>query len=172
MPGPMSEAVHDGTTPEDRPHEDGRPLEDWEIEVDRIMNDPGMWGLNLDGDVPEWTIKGSIKRSDGRFDVRMDRRDLPATTPRSRDDRALKSQARLVRELLTRAEWGDAAAALRAVMLVRNHLEALEYEAVVLARAWGWSWTSIGEALGVRGQTIHKRYAVEVPKRHTRRPPR
>ena len=46
-------------------------------------------------------------------------------------------------------------AAVRALRRLADKLEALQ---VQHARALGWSWQSIAEALGITRQSIHKKY--------------
>jgi DNA-directed RNA polymerase specialized sigma24 family protein len=48
---------------------------------------------------------------------------------------------------------------LRAVASLRLLLESLEQLQVENARAMGWSWAQIAEALGVSRQAVHKKYA-------------
>jgi DNA-directed RNA polymerase specialized sigma24 family protein len=63
---------------------------------------------------------------------------------------------------------GDAAAAasgaeprtgLRAVVALHRLAEALEALQVDNARAQGWSWQDIADALGVSKQAVHKKHA-------------
>src|SRR4051812_20246933 len=72
---------------------------------------------------------------------------------------------------------GDAAAAasgadprtgLRAVVALQRLAEALEALQVDNARATGWSWQDIAEALGISKQAVHKKHA---PRPSTLRPP-
>lgn len=52
----------------------------------------------------------------------------------------------------------DPAVALRAVGALHRLAERIEARAVRLARARGWSWEQIGDALGVSRQSIHAKY--------------
>ena len=48
---------------------------------------------------------------------------------------------------------------LRAVAALRRLLEQLEALQVGNARAQGWSWQEIADALGVSRQAVHKKHA-------------
>lgn len=52
----------------------------------------------------------------------------------------------------------DPAVGLRAVAALRRLLEQLEALQVANARAQGWSWQDIAEALGVTKQTVHRKH--------------
>jgi hypothetical protein len=52
----------------------------------------------------------------------------------------------------------DPGTGLRAVVALRRLLEQLERVQVENARASGWSWQSIADALGVSRQAVHKKY--------------
>jgi DNA-directed RNA polymerase specialized sigma24 family protein len=53
----------------------------------------------------------------------------------------------------------DPATGLRAVAALRRLLERLEDLQVRNARAQGWSWQEIADALGVSKQAVHKKHA-------------
>jgi predicted DNA-binding protein (UPF0251 family) len=53
----------------------------------------------------------------------------------------------------------DPAVGLRAVLQLRRLLEELERLHVDNARAAGWSWQAIAEALQVSRQTVHEKHA-------------
>jgi DNA-binding NarL/FixJ family response regulator len=52
----------------------------------------------------------------------------------------------------------DPAIGLAAVASLRKLLESLERLQVANARAQGWSWQQIAEALGVSKQAVHKKH--------------
>lgn len=52
----------------------------------------------------------------------------------------------------------DPAVGLRAVAALRRLLEQLEVLQVHNARAQGWSWSDIADALGVTKQTVHRKH--------------
>ena len=52
----------------------------------------------------------------------------------------------------------DPARGLQAVLALRRLAERLEAQQVGLARARGWSWQQIGDALGVTRQSVHTKY--------------
>lgn len=52
----------------------------------------------------------------------------------------------------------DPTVGLRAVAALRKLVERLEALQVDNARAQGWSWEQIGEALGVSKQAAHKKH--------------
>jgi hypothetical protein len=52
----------------------------------------------------------------------------------------------------------DPQVGLRAVAALRRLVERLETLQVRNARAAGWSWEEIGQALGVSRQAVHKKY--------------
>jgi DNA-directed RNA polymerase specialized sigma24 family protein len=60
--------------------------------------------------------------------------------------------------LAAEAADSDPAVGLRAVVALRRLLDALERAQVANARAAGWTWQQIAEALGVTKQAVHKRY--------------
>ncbi|MFL6080472.1 MAG: helix-turn-helix domain-containing protein [Ornithinibacter sp.] len=53
----------------------------------------------------------------------------------------------------------DPTVGLRAVAALRRLLEQLERLHVDNARATGWSWQDIADALGVTKQTVHRKHA-------------
>jgi DNA-directed RNA polymerase specialized sigma24 family protein len=53
----------------------------------------------------------------------------------------------------------DPEVGLRAVASLRQLLESLEELQVENARARGWSWAQIADALGVSRQAVHKKHA-------------
>jgi DNA-directed RNA polymerase specialized sigma24 family protein len=55
-------------------------------------------------------------------------------------------------------DTGDPALGLRAVQALHRLAERVEAEAVATARAQGWSWEQIGDALGVSRQSVHAQY--------------
>jgi Homeodomain-like domain len=52
----------------------------------------------------------------------------------------------------------DPAVGLRAVGALHRLAEQVEATHVALARAQGWSWEQIGDALGVSRQSAHAKY--------------
>lgn len=59
----------------------------------------------------------------------------------------------------------DPAVGLRAVAALRRLLEQIEALQVDNARARGWSWQEIAEALGVTKQTVHRKHGRRGPRR-------
>jgi hypothetical protein len=64
-----------------------------------------------------------------------------------------------VQELAAAADSRDPATGLAAVTALRRLLEELEALHVSNARAQGWSWEAIADALGVKRQSAHKKHA-------------
>ncbi|SDM30347.1 hypothetical protein SAMN05421869_14046 [Nonomuraea jiangxiensis] len=62
-------------------------------------------------------------------------------------------------ELAEAAADRDPGVGLAAVAALRTLLEELEAAHVSNARAQGWSWEQIADALGVRRQTAHRKHA-------------
>ncbi len=62
-------------------------------------------------------------------------------------------------ELAAQVTDKDPAVGLRAVLELRRLLEELERLHVDSARAKGWSWQAIAEALQVSRQTVHEKHA-------------
>jgi DNA invertase Pin-like site-specific DNA recombinase len=60
--------------------------------------------------------------------------------------------------LTAQATDGDPAVGLAAVAALRRLTEELERTQVRRARALGWSWRSIAEALAVTKQTVHRKH--------------
>lgn len=59
----------------------------------------------------------------------------------------------------------DPRTGLRAVAALGRLAEALERAQVASARAQGWSWQDIGDALGVSRQAVHKKHARRLGRR-------
>jgi hypothetical protein len=55
----------------------------------------------------------------------------------------------------------DPATGLRASLALHRLAERVEANHVALARARGWSWQQIGDALGVTRQSVHAKYSKE-----------
>lgn len=64
-----------------------------------------------------------------------------------------------VTDLTSAASGTDARAGLRAALALRRLAETLEALQVTNARAQGWSWQEIAEALDVSKQAVHKKYS-------------
>ena len=62
-------------------------------------------------------------------------------------------------KLAETASGSDPGTGLAAVAALRRLLEEIEALHVSNARADGWSWEAIAEALGVRRQTAHRKHA-------------
>jgi hypothetical protein len=62
-------------------------------------------------------------------------------------------------EAATAASAADPGTGLRAVAALRKLVERLETLQVRNARAHGWSWQAIAEALGVSRQAVHQKHA-------------
>jgi Homeodomain-like domain len=56
------------------------------------------------------------------------------------------------------ANSADPAQGLQAVVVLRRTTERLEAIHVEAARAHGWTWQEIGDALGVSRQAVHKKH--------------
>ncbi|MEV7006242.1 helix-turn-helix domain-containing protein [Streptosporangium sp. NPDC051022] len=61
-------------------------------------------------------------------------------------------------ELVARLQSHDPAVGLRAVGALHRLAEQVEAAAVARARAEGWSWEQIGDALGVSRQSAHTKH--------------
>jgi DNA-directed RNA polymerase specialized sigma24 family protein len=62
-------------------------------------------------------------------------------------------------DVTTAAAADDPAIGLRAIRALRELADRLEALQVSSARARGWSWQQIAEALGVTRQAVHKKHA-------------
>jgi len=62
-------------------------------------------------------------------------------------------------EAATAASSSDPQVGLRAVVALHRLADALEALQVDNARAKGWSWQQIAEALGVSKQAVHKKHS-------------
>ncbi len=62
-------------------------------------------------------------------------------------------------DVTTAAAAEDPATGLRAVRGLRELADRLEVLQVANARARGWSWQQIADALGVTRQAVHKKHA-------------
>lgn len=63
-----------------------------------------------------------------------------------------------VRQLIEDASTTDPALGLRAALVLRRIADEIEQAHVERARAIGWSWQEIGDALGITRQAAHKKY--------------
>jgi hypothetical protein len=72
--------------------------------------------------------------------------------------------------LSTALASGDPAVGLRAVVALQRLAEQVQDSQVAAARAQGWSWEQIGDALGVSRQAVHKKYGGSRSGRHTQPP--
>jgi hypothetical protein len=61
-------------------------------------------------------------------------------------------------ELSAQLAASDPVVGFRAVLALRRLAERVEARQVALARAQGWSWQQIGDALGVTRQSVHTKY--------------
>lgn len=61
-------------------------------------------------------------------------------------------------ELTKRLSATDPAVSLRAVGALHRLAERVEAGAVAQARAAGWTWEQIGDALGVTRQSVHTKH--------------
>ncbi|GIE33148.1 HTH domain-containing protein [Actinoplanes italicus] len=66
-------------------------------------------------------------------------------------------------DLAAAAGSTDPRVGLRAVVALRRLLEGLEHLQVANARAKGWSWQEIADALDVTRQGVHKKHARMMP---------
>ena len=64
-------------------------------------------------------------------------------------------------ELSASLSSDDPAIGLRASLALHRLAERVEANHVALARAKGWSWQQIGDALGVTRQSVHTKYNKE-----------
>jgi len=64
----------------------------------------------------------------------------------------------LPKTVLAAAESPDPGQGLQAVVVLRRLTDRLEQAHVSAARAAGWTWQQIGDALGVSKQAVHKKY--------------
>ncbi|HEX2153774.1 MAG TPA: helix-turn-helix domain-containing protein [Acidimicrobiia bacterium] len=68
------------------------------------------------------------------------------------------TEASEMQEAVTAVGGDDPADGLRAVLVLRRLVEAVEAEHVIRARRAGWTWEEVGDALGVSRQAVHKKY--------------
>jgi len=71
----------------------------------------------------------------------------------------LTDMTRTATDLAGDLDSTDPTVGLRAVSALRRLLEQLEALHVNNARAKGWSWQDIADALGVTKQTVHRKHA-------------
>ena len=60
--------------------------------------------------------------------------------------------------LIAGSDSDDPEQGLQAVVVLRRLTDRLEARHVRSARAHGWTWQQIGDALGVSRQAVHKKY--------------
>jgi transcriptional regulator of acetoin/glycerol metabolism len=60
--------------------------------------------------------------------------------------------------MLAGTDSDDPARGLQAVVVLRRMTDSLEAIHVKAARAHGWTWQQIGDALGVSRQAVHKKH--------------
>jgi DNA-directed RNA polymerase specialized sigma24 family protein len=111
------------------------------------------------------TTNGAARAPDGTFWMVPERQFYA-------DGRTRRSRERLIElvvefdRLFTFAKNADLHIALRAIRAARRRLDAIEHEAVAVARGHMWSWRDIGEALGLSTSAVHKHFGREnVPPR-------
>jgi hypothetical protein len=63
-----------------------------------------------------------------------------------------------ISDISTAVASNDPEEALRAVVALRQLADRLEAQAVATARRRGWSWSQLGDALGVSKQAVHQKY--------------
>lgn len=63
-----------------------------------------------------------------------------------------------------RLDSADPAIGLAAVVALRDLADEIEAAHFADARQLGWSWQSIGRALGIPRQSVHKKYAGSLPR--------
>jgi hypothetical protein len=63
-------------------------------------------------------------------------------------------------QLAAAAAHDDPEVGLAAIVALRELLDQLEALQVASARAHGWTWERIAQTLGIRRQSVHKKYAV------------
>jgi hypothetical protein len=61
-------------------------------------------------------------------------------------------------EISTAITSGNPSLGLRAALALRRLAERVEAAQVASARAQGWSWQQIGDALGVTRQSVHTKH--------------
>jgi DNA-directed RNA polymerase specialized sigma24 family protein len=66
-------------------------------------------------------------------------------------------------DMAAAAGSADPRTGLRAVVALRRLADTLEALQVDNARAHGWSWQEIADALGVSKQAVHKKHAGRAP---------
>lgn len=71
----------------------------------------------------------------------------------------LTNMTQTAAELATHLDDGDPAVGLAAVAALSRLLGQIEVLQVDNARAQGWSWQDIAEALGVTKQTVHRKHS-------------
>ena len=66
-----------------------------------------------------------------------------------------------IERLNDRLSSDDPAVGLRASLALHRLAERVEAQHVAAARAAGWSWQQIGDALGITRQSVHTKYNKE-----------
>ena len=66
-----------------------------------------------------------------------------------------------VEDLNLKLSSDDPAVGLRASLALHRLAERVEAHHVATARAKGWSWQQIGDALGITRQSVHTKYNKE-----------
>lgn len=122
------------------------PVDDDEPTFDTPLRDPlGRF----------WILPDRMFRTDGR-------REIPSRT-----------FERLLATIMNQARRSgsiEPVLGLRAVREMRKLCDELEYEAVAIARGYGWSWASVGDALKISASAAHRRFARQGAKPRKRRP--
>jgi len=113
-------------------------------------------------------VNGSWRAVDGTFWMLPHRR-FPADGRKRLSRQRLSKQLATLVQTLAALDAADTRHVLRGLTRAREQLDAVEHEAVVLARSQRWAWRDIGDALGVSRAAAHKRFA-RVDVRRRRRP--
>jgi hypothetical protein len=114
-------------------------------------------------------VNGARRERDGRFAVHRERvcrtDGSSALSQGEYEELLLRIQAQL-----RKSGAVSPVLALESAKAMRGLCDELEYEAVAIARGFGWSWRDIGESLGLSESGAHRRFAGSLaPRRRLRR---
>jgi DNA-directed RNA polymerase specialized sigma24 family protein len=120
-------------------------------------------------DRPEEIVNGAHRAADGRFAAsRPPDYNDPTVRRRLTLEPVSRCGEKLAATLQPVLRMRSITEALRTIKRLRARTDELEYELAAYAKAYGWSWRDIADAMDLPRQTVHRRYAAGTLQRRRR----
>jgi hypothetical protein len=113
-------------------------------------------------------VRGPGRGDDGRFVTNPDRVCRTDGVFELSLDEYEELLLRIV-QCVRRARGMSPVRVLEAAKALRELYDAFEYEAVAIARGYGWPWRAIGDALGISESAAHRRFGSDFARRERQR---